>query len=270
MKAFATLSSDGLIVYQAPEHCVWKITNQQISYERGRLLLGPSRSTELLEFYRKRCNVNIILLRFDDAATDLAHAISIHASTNGVSAGLEAPDFSELVAWLHGQAAEEPFLVTSHLPRPLKDLAARIRVDRGMRQNSSDYDFAQISAYVGPLTLHVDAMNYFSDTEVRQTSHHGRGLFAKRDFKIGDLVAAEKAFAFPPFLFNDSTSECFLYSLDDETTTDRAGALLFRELVQKLEGNPSLRKAFFEMDDGGYWAEHGWEVAEEVEVPVDV
>jgi hypothetical protein len=245
-------------------------TNQQTSYERGRLLLGPSRSTELLEFYRKRCNVNIVLLRFDDAATDLAHAISIHASTNGVSAALRAPEVSELVAWLHGQAVKEPFLMTSDLPRPLKDLAARIRVDRGICQQSANYEFAQISAYVGPLTLHVDAMNYFSDTEVKQTSHHGRGLFAKRDFKIGDLIAAEKAFAFPPFLFNDSTSECFLYSLDDETTTDRAGALLFRELIQKLMGNPSLRRAFFEMDDGGYWAEHGWEVAEEDEVPVDV
>jgi hypothetical protein len=45
---------------------------------------------------------------------------------------------------------------------------------------------------------------------------------------------------------------------------------LFRELLQKLEANPSIRKSFFDMDDGGYWAEHGWEVADGEQVPLDV
>jgi hypothetical protein len=61
-----------------------------------------------------------------------------------------------------------------------------------------------------------------------------------------------------------------LYSLGDGTATDRAGALLLKELLQKLEANPSMRKSSFDMDDGGYLAKHGWEGAEEEHIPVDV
>jgi hypothetical protein len=69
---------------------------------------------------------------------------------------------------------------------------------------------------------------------------------------------------------NDRGSECSLYSLGDGTAADRAGAMLFKELVQKLTANPSLRRSFFDLDDGGYWAEHGWDVAQEDDIPVDV
>jgi hypothetical protein len=172
--------------------------------------------------------------------------------------------------WLHDQTTDDPLQIASKLPRSLKDLATRIKFDLGIYQSSPDYDLPTISAYVGPLSLHVDAANYISDTEVKQTSHHGRGLFAKRDFKAGDLITAEKAFALPGYFFNDRSSECSLYSLGDGTATDRAGALLFRELVQKLVANPSLRKGFFDMDDGGYWAGNGWQVPEEYDIPVDV
>jgi hypothetical protein len=80
----------------------------------------------------------------------------------------------------------------------------------------------------------------------------------------------EEAFALSGYIFGDVNSECSFYSLSDGTAKDRAGALLFRELLQKLEANPSIRKSFFDMDDGGYWAEHGWEVADGEQVPLDV
>jgi hypothetical protein len=69
---------------------------------------------------------------------------------------------------------------------------------------------------------------------------------------------------------NDPGSECSLYSLGNETATDRAGALLFKELVQKLDANPSLRRRFFDMDDGGYWAKNRWEANESDLIPVDM
>jgi hypothetical protein len=46
--------------------------------------------------------------------------------------------------------------------------------------------------------------------------------------------------------------------------------LLFKELVQKLRWNPTLRKDYFDLDDGGYWNENGWELGENDEIPVDV
>jgi hypothetical protein len=152
----------------------------------------------------------------------------------------------------------------------LKELAARIKFDIGMYQSEPIYNLPLISSYVGPMTLHVDAAHYISDTEVRKTVAHGRGLFAKRAFKAGDLICAEKAFALPGYFIQDRNSDCFLYSLGDETASPRPGALLFKELVQKLRWNPTLRKEFFDLDDGGYWKKHGWDLSADEEIPVDV
>jgi hypothetical protein len=152
----------------------------------------------------------------------------------------------------------------------LQQLAARIKFDIGLYQSEPVYNIPLISNYVGPLTLHVDAANYVSDTEVKETNFHGRGLFAKRAFKAGDLVCAEKAFVMPGYFIQDRNSDCLLYSLGDETASPRPGALLFKELIQKLRWNPSLRKEFFDLDDAGYWKEHGWECAQGEDIPVDV
>jgi hypothetical protein len=179
-------------------------------------------------------------------------------------------DARTVEAWLHNRSTEDPLQISSRIPRPLKELAARIKFDIGINQTTDNYNLAVISAYVGPLTLHVDAANYICDTEVRETSSHGRGLFAKRDFKEGDLICGEKAFVLPGYFMQDRNSDCLLYSLGDGTAAPRPGAWLFKELVQKLRWNPSLRKEFFDMGDGGYWEEHGWEVAEDEEIPVDV
>lgn len=160
--------------------------------------------------------------------------------------------------------------IASRLPRPLRDLASRLKFDLGVYQDSASYDLPKLSSFVGPLNLHIDAASYINDTEIKQTTYHGRGLFAKRDFFVGELITAEKAFAMPGYLMNDRGSECSLYSLGDGTAADRAGAMLFKELVQKLTANPSLRRSFFDLDDGGYWAEHGWDVAQEDDIPVDV
>jgi hypothetical protein len=233
------------------------------------LVIG-SDSNAKIDMHRKRCNVNIILLQFDAAAEDLAQAISTYAKSVPSLKDSELSDPTTIRTWLHSHSIDDPFEVASKLPRPLRELATRIKYDLGIYQRDPQYDFASISTYVGPLTLHIDAANYIEDTEIKQMSHHGRGLFAKRHFKAGDLIMAEKAFAFPGYLVNDRSSECSLYSLGDETATDRAGALLFRELVHKLDVNPSLRRQFFDMDDGGYWSENGWDIPETDDIPVDV
>jgi len=94
-------------------------------------------------------------------------------------------------------------------------------------------------------------------------------MFANRAFETGELICAEKAFVLPGYFIQDRSSDCFLYSLGDGTAAPRPAALLLKELVQKLRWNKSLRKEFMELEDGGYWKEHGWEV-EDSETPVDV
>ena len=230
---------------------------------------SPDRAAQI-DIYRKLCGVNLVLLRFDAAAKDLSRAISLHARCNLSVTSTESTDPSIIEAWLHHRTAADPLNIVSSLPRPLKDLAARIKFDIGAYQTTPNYDLKLMFRYVGPLTLHVDAANYISDTTIKQTPQHGRGIFAAKAFRDGELIIVEKAFALPGHFINDRNSECSLYSLGDGTATDRAGALLFKELVQKLRHNPSLRQGFFDMDDGGYWRKHGWNVQEGDEIPVDV
>ena len=241
------------------------------SYKKGLIELQSSPDTASeIDFYRKKCGVEIVLLRLDDAAQDLARAIQTHASSTPELSESPINDLSAIKSWLYNNSTEDPLQITSNIPRSLKELAARIKFDLGLYQTTGDYNLPLISSYVGPLTLHVDAAHYISDTEIRTTEAHGRGTFAKRDFKAGELICAEKAFVLPGYFTQDRSSDCLLYNLGDGTASPRPGALLFRELVQKLGWNPSLRKEAFQLDDAGYWKEHGWELAEDEEIPVDV
>lgn len=240
-------------------------------YDRGLAYLSSNPDPVCaIDLYRKRCGVNIVLLRLDDAAEDLSNAISIHARSTPSLAASELVDQTTIKAWLHSHSTEDLLQISERIPRALKELAARIKFDLGLYQDKPEYNFPLISSYVGPLTLHVDAANYTCDAEVRQTTSHGRGLFAKKAFKAGELISAEKAFVLPGYFMQDRSSDCLLYSLADGTAAPRPGAWLFKELVQKLRWNRSLRREFFDLDDGGYWNKHGWEVPAGEDVPVDV
>lgn len=138
------------------------------------------------------------------------------------------------------------------IPKALLELASRIKFDLGINQEHPVYDFHVMAQYVGPLTLHLDCANYVTDTLAQQTERHGRGLFAKKDFKRGDLILLEKAFVLPGYFIADKTSDCVLFNIETGSATPRPGAMVFKELVQKLRHNPSCRKAFFQLDAGNY------------------
>jgi hypothetical protein len=222
-----------------------------------------------MDLYRKRCGVNLVLIRLDAAADDLSQAIILHAKLT-CSSSSPLSDPSVVIEWLRNRSTEDQLELLSSLPPSLRALATRIKFELGKSQTSPDYDAQHIYSSVKPSNSHVDVASYTCDTEIKQTAHHGRGLFAKRAFKTGDLIMAEKAFAIPAHFSNDTSNLCSLYSLGDGTATDNTGALLFKELVQKLTHNPSLRRQFFDMDDGGYWSENGWQVPDDEVIPVDV
>lgn len=230
-----------------------------------------------IDIYRKRCGTNIILLRIEDAIEDLAYAI--HLFLHSPSTREEfypATEKSAIVNWLnkrelddiHDDNVEKRW--SKRLSKGLMQLAMRIKWDLGMRQPTASYDLKQMAGSISPMSLHIDAPNYIADTEIRFTESHGRGLFAKRDFEAGELVVVEKAYVMPGYFIQDKSSECNLYCVENGVASQRAGALLFKELVQKLRWNRTLRKEFFELEDGGYWEKNGWKLGEGEEIPVDV
>ncbi|ORY11442.1 hypothetical protein BCR34DRAFT_601385 [Clohesyomyces aquaticus] len=228
-----------------------------------------------IDLHRKKCGVNIVLLRLDAAATDLSLAICLSFSTLPTPPSNPAlTDPATIASWLHSQSTTDPLNLSSQLPPALRALAARIKFDLGLYQSTPTYNLPLLSSYVGPLSLHLDAATYISDVEVRDSgAGHGRGTFAKRAFTMGECVVVEKAFVLPGYFIADRGSDCLLYNLGNGTAAPRPGALLFRELVQKLSWNSSLRREFFKCDDGGYEGEVGvgrGEVEVEDEWAVDV
>jgi hypothetical protein len=230
--------------------------------------LSPESAVDL---WRKKCGVDIVLLRLDDAARDLATAVSsLPGAKESSSSFVEASEFEK---WLQNGTADDQITNSAFtIPKALVELASRIKFDLGIFQDKPSYDFHVMVSYVGPLTLHLDCPNYISNTFVKKTAHHGRGLFARKDFKRGDLIMLEKAFVLPGYFIADRTSDCLLYNIETETASPRPGAMLFKELVQKLRHNPSCRKAFFELDGGEYGelAMTDRTSSSDAEIPVDV
>ena len=209
-----------------------------------------------------------MLLRLDEAAHDLSMAVSsLPAAKNSTSKFSNPSAFEQ---WLHNGAADDQIEKDSlTIPKALLELASRIKFDLGIFQNEPKYDFATMMAYVGPLSLHLDCPTYISDTFVKQTENKGRGLFARKDFKRGDLIMLEKAFVLPGYFIQDRNSDCLLYNLENESASPRPGALLLKELIQKLRHNPSCRKAFFDLDAGSYPSTITADTAPK-DIPVDV
>ncbi|KAF2198011.1 SET domain-containing protein [Delitschia confertaspora ATCC 74209] len=202
-------------------------------YKNG--LLAPSLTISAkTDLHRKKCGVNIVLTRLDDAATDLANAICSLLSTSSSHSPSLNP--LQIVTWLHEDTPMNllPEALQS-VPKPFLELASRIKFDLGVFQPTPVYDFPLMTSYVTPLTLHLDCPNYTSSTMIRQTPTHGRGLFASKAFKRGELILVEKAFVLPSYVMEDKRSQCLL---------------CFGEMVKKVQCNPSLRKKFFELDAG--------------------
>ena len=98
----------------------------------------------------------------------------------------------------------------------------------------------------------VDLASYFGPIEPRETQAWGRGLFATKPVKAGELLLCEKALS---VVLSDRApqSGCFIVGHQETTlTTDITGFALRTDIVQKLEKNRTFRASFNKLYDGGY------------------
>jgi len=96
-----------------------------------------------------------------------------------------------------------------------------------------DYDFPAMLASLSPQHVHLDHANFFGKTVVRQSPHHGQGLFAAQDIPSGDIVVVEKATIMP-----------------NQYIPARASASLFANMVRQLYDNPSLATIVLDLFGG--------------------
>lgn len=197
--------------------------------------------------YTKRAGTNLMLGRYDAARADSL------ASRTGrpqdwkayYNAGRAAYGLCEYRA-SHELLAQALALNPTHdgIQREHARCAARLR-----EEEHGDYDFAAMhAALVKPSaargampTVHLDRGSFLRNTRVGPSPHHGRGLFAARDLRAGDVVLVEKATLLP-----------------NQYDPSRASAALYALMVRQLCDNPSLAGAVLGLHAGGDEAEAGY------------
>ena len=207
--------------------------------------------SQMLSFKHNRTKACLHLCCYDQVVEDVEYLIlSEYFKENALLRGIEAAYKLQLYDNCHTYLV----VLKEYFPDcPRHDeWACRIckRLKEMLRGN---YDFRQIwknpPSAESPL---VDYASYLGPMELRETKTRGRGLFAAKSVKAGELLLCEKAFS---AIMPDQSpkSSCFVVSHKETTLTTNLTAFALRtDIVQKLVRNPSLRSAFNKLYDGGY------------------
>ncbi|KAK4129149.1 hypothetical protein N657DRAFT_586828 [Parathielavia appendiculata] len=183
--------------------------------------------------YTKRAGTNLILGRYDAAKADAM------ASITGGPQDWKAYYNAGRAAYGLCDYAESNRLLTKALE--LNPTNASIQKeharchDRLREEEKGDYDFPTMLASLGPHSVHLDRGSFLRNTRIAESPHHGRGLFATRDIKAGEVVFVEKATLLP-----------------NQYDPSRASAALYALMVRQLCDNPSLARPVLNLYGGTY------------------
>jgi len=183
--------------------------------------------------YTKRAGTNLLLGRYDGAMADSL------ASRTGAA--------SDWKAYYNAGRAVYGFCEykTSHeyLEKALELNAngsgVRKEYDRCLarleEEEHGDYDFKEMHEMLNAQNVYLDRGSFLRRTFIANSEHHGRGLFAAQDIKVGELVFVEKATFMP-----------------NQYIPSRASAALYAMMVRQLCDNPSLGNSVLQMHPGDY------------------
>lgn len=205
------------------------------------------------DIFRNRAYINLLLESYDEALTD----------ANASLTGREDPRSKELDSKAHYRAgcaaynlgnyeqAKQFFEGQQKLSPEDKDAKRELkRVQRRIQESEKgSYDLMKMRSSVSQRNPRVDAATFIQNTEVKTSPGRGRGLFATRDFSVGDIIMGEK----PLCVVWGHESEAFTamtYDIrDDKIRFSPVG--LTKAIVQRLHSNPSQLKPV--MDLYGDW-----------------
>ncbi|KAK3309870.1 uncharacterized protein B0T15DRAFT_16507 [Chaetomium strumarium] len=190
--------------------------------------------------YTKRAGTNLILGRYDAAKADALASRTggpqdWKAYYNAGRAAYGLCDYGESNTYLSAALKLNPS--NASIQREHARCQARLREEAN--GDETEYDFAGLLASLvvvaGPqsqsqsqsqttaVAVHLDRGSFLrKNTRVAESAHHGRGLFAARDMKAGELVFVEKATLMP-----------------NQYDPARASAALYALMVRQLCDNPS-------------------------------
>jgi len=183
--------------------------------------------------YTKRAGTNLLLGRYDSTKAD-----SLASRTGTVSdwkayynAGRAAYglcEYQESREYLSKAFELNPS--GSGVKKEYERVLARLH-----EEETGEYDFKAMYKRLSPQNVHLDNGSFTRRTVVKQSPHHGRGIFAAEDIKAGEIVFVEKATLMP-----------------NQYEPARASAALYAMTVRQLYDNPSLAKTVLQLHPGDY------------------
>jgi tetratricopeptide (TPR) repeat protein len=225
-------------------------------YSKG---LAASERDSLLSYdlLRNRAIVHLYLKRFENARSDaLSSIIKSSEAEPETKARLDNKAFFRAGRAMYElgdfDAARRAFSDALGLVPSDKAVLAEIaRCDlRLAERNNGSYDFGAISrALSSSHASSFDHADFLRNTVMQETSYGGRGLFATKAIKAGELVLCERA-------FHVAHPVDPLYILININTGHGAfggrASLLFA-IIDKLRNNPvAWAGRFLDLHDGGY------------------
>lgn len=106
---------------------------------------------------------------------------------------------------------------------------------RIQEETTGNHDFRAMFAALNPQQVHMDAASFFANVTIAESAHHGRGVFATRPIKAGELIFCEKAGQMP-----------------NQYEPARASAALYAKMAHQLFDNPSLAPKVLALYGGEY------------------
>ncbi|KAH6666521.1 TPR domain-containing protein [Plectosphaerella plurivora] len=192
------------------------------------------------DVHRNRAHVNLLLNRYDEAKSDAL--ASLTNDPEGTELDAKAHHRAGLASYAlgdftHSQACFEKQkelqgsspTVEWHLKRVKRRLE---------EQTTGNYNFPQIVTTLQKLGGRADVASFDGPTVIKESPGAGRGAFAIRAIKTGEIVMAEKPFAVT-WSHEPEAVSFMTCDMREDATIRVFPSGLHRAVVQKLMNNPS-------------------------------
>lgn len=123
----------------------------------------------------------------------------------------------------------------------------RLQEGRTGKYNFEEMRKLTLNRQMGPVKL--DCADFVGPVSLQNTTDSGRGLFATRDVKFGELLLSSKAFH---VCYPGTDGASIIMDLEKNHIQRSSGSQLISGIVQKLFNNPSTSKEFLELFSGNY------------------
>lgn len=123
--------------------------------------------------------------------------------------------------------------------------------DRLKEMAIGEYDTHSMNASARTDQRRLDHANFTRNVNVRAAGRHGRGLFATRAIKTGEIIMCEKAFDIC-FDRDNGESVCTVFNIKTGHPYEGSHAVLLFRIIEKLRFNPQLARRFLDLHDGGH------------------